>query len=177
MKKLILLLSLLAGAAAPVVAQVCDHVDVKKDAFTGKAIRTGRVIVGNARMRWVVNINQSDGKTTMLWEIAVDGELNQALPTGTKLMLKLDNGKVLDFATIEPTAPVTKAFATTAVALVFSTLNLKFELSKEDLKGLSSGVITDIKLDVPGLTVKYPKLKGGQVNRVADIADCLLYTY
>ena len=177
-KKFLLLFLLTACVANTTFAQDCGGVDEKKDSFTGKTIKSSRTVIGNLMMKWIVNMDQSDGATYMKWSIAMQGEYNQQLAVGTVLMLKLEDGKVLSLKTIEPTTPVTQALnGGSGTINVFSTYNLRFQLSKEELTALSKSSIEDLKIDVPGLSIKNPKIKGRQMGKIQDAAGCLLATF
>ena len=166
---------LLTSSTTASFAQNCKEVKEKKDAFTNKTEKSARIVIGNLMTKWLVEMFQSDGATTMKWGIAMQGEYNQKLEEGTKLLLKLEDGTVLTLNTSEPTTPITQVLSGGAGTVnVFSQYNLKFNLDKETLSALSSSIITDIKVDVPGLPIKNPKIKSSQMEKVMDVSGCFL---
>ena len=175
MKNPFLLSCLLLVLTCNAIAQDCDGVKEKKDPFTNKTEKSARVIIGNLKIKWSVDVNQSDGETSMKWAIAMQGEFNQKFDVGTKLLLKLEDGTVLNLKTSEPSSPVTQAVNGGAGTInVFTTYSLKFVLSKESLTQLARSPIVDLKFDIPGQEIKNPKIKNNQMGKLQSVFTCLL---
>jgi len=159
-------------------AQDCGGVDEKKDAFSGKTVKSARIFVGNLTTKWAVDLEQSEGATYMKWSIAVQGEYNQQLSVGTVLMLKLEDASIITLKTIEPTSPVTKATGGGAGTVnIFTTYILKFSLSRDDLAAMAKSPISDFKIDVAGQMIKNPKIKDKQMKKIMEASACLFSTF
>lgn len=149
MKKILLSLTLLLAFGITAKAQ-CSDVEEKKDPFTNKTTKHARVKVGNLSIKWAVDVDVVDDKTTMKWTIAMQGEFNQRIEPGTNLLLKLADGTVLKLPSMETSSPVTQALNGGAgTVVIFTTYVLKFDMSAESIAQMATSPITDFKIDVP----------------------------
>ncbi len=172
MKKL-LLLSAFIGCTTAAVAQNCKSVDDKKDSFTGKTVRHARLVIGNVRTtRWMVELDQVDGQTSMKWNAVMRGEFNAAFPDGTIMLFKLEDGTVLKLGITEQTTPVSQ-FASGYVSTQYE---LKFNLTKEELTHFAQSPIEAMKVDVPGMSINNPPIKDSQKEPITRACQCLLAT-
>ena len=175
MKSTLFLVALSLVMSSSAIAQNCSELKEKKDPFTNKTEKTAKVTIGNLMTKWSVDINQSDGQTYMKWGIAMQGDFKQVFEQGTQLLLKLEDGSVLQLPTSEPSSPVTKVTDGGAGTVnIFTIYYLKFDLTKETLGKLAKSEITDIKVNVPGQEIKNPKIKSNQMGKLQDIFSCLL---
>lgn len=174
MKKTLYLLTFALILGTNAIAQ-CGDVEEKKDAFTNKSTRHALIKIGNMAIKWGVEVEASEGKTTMKWHIAMQGEFNQKVDVGTNLLLKLADGTVVKLPTAEASSPVTQAYNGGAgTVVIFTTYILKFDVAEETIAQLAKSPITDIKVDVPDQRIKNPKIKESQMEKIQDVFKCLL---
>lgn len=173
MKKILIATSLLL-AVTQATAGDCKGVKERVDPFSNKPEKTAQFTIGGMFTKWTIEMEQKEGAATMRWGIAAQGEFNQKLDVGTKLLLRLEDGTILTLGTIEASTPVTQAVSGGGAVNVFSVYYLKFGLSEETLGALSKSVVTDVKIDVPGLKIKNPTLKGRQMEKIKDVSSCFL---
>ena len=174
MKKLIILLSLAMAFGTKAVAQ-CGDVEEKKDPFSNSTTKHALIKIGNLAIKWGVEVDAADGKTTMKWHIAMQGEFNQKVDAGTNLLLKLADGTVLKLPTTESSSPVTQVYNGGAgTVVIFTTYILKFDIGNETIAQMAKSPITDIKVDVPDQRIKNPKIKENQMEKVQDVFKCLM---
>ncbi|WP_276132184.1 hypothetical protein [Polluticoccus soli] len=174
MKKSLFLFGVSLMLGISTYAQDCPGMKSKKDAFTNKTEKTGRVVLSGSGLKWSVDLSQSEGKSSMKWGIAMNGEANQKIEKGTPLLLKLEDGSVVTIPTSETSSPVTQAASGGAgTVYVYSVYYLNFDLPKETLQKLAKSPITDLKIDVPGQELKSPKVKGKQTGKLQEMFTCL----
>lgn len=153
----------------------CKELKETKDAFSDHAERSAQVIIGNMRIKWSVDVYQSDGRNSMKWGIAMIGEFNQRFEEGTLMLLKLEDGTILKLKTSEASNPVTQAVSGgPGIVNVFTQYVLRFDLDKETLKKLANSPITDIKVDVPDQKIESPKVKDKQMEKLRSLFECML---
>lgn len=175
MKKNLSLLALAILLSTAASAQKCDRVlKEKKDAFSDKTEKTARVVFGSLTTRWLFDFSYIEGNSTVTLGIAMRGEFNQRLETGTKLLLKLEDETILTLETIEPTSPVTQvADGGAGTASIFTQYYLKFGLDDKTINTLSASTITAMKVDVPGQEIKNASIKKKQMEKVREVFGCL----
>ena len=182
MKKILTAAATLLFMSAGAYAQNCKLVKEKKDAFSDKSEKTAQVVTGKVSLmggiKWLWEFHQADGATSIKLSIAMMGEFNQPFEQGTRLLLKLENGKVLTLTTVNNANPVTQALnGGSGTINVFTTYMLSFKPAKEDLTALSQSTITDLKVDIPDRTIVSPKVVKKQMEQIMNVSGCLLATH
>lgn len=79
------------------------------------------------------------------------GELNVAVPKGTELLFKLENGETVKLLTVSQSHPKTRLIANQASASVLTNYTYVFNVNKEELSKLAISKV---------ILVRYPDTKG-----------------
>lgn len=177
----IVILSLFLSVVSLVGYSQCKSVKTSTDKFTKKEQKTASITVGSINMftggtKWLLEFVQEDGQTHLKANIAMKGEYNQIFDEATQMYLLLDNDNVVKVANAVSAKPVTKVISGNGVVHVFTTYTLTFPLSKEDLQGLSSAHMIDLKVEVPDQKIKSPSISSKDGKQVRTISGCLLET-
>ncbi|MBL7704517.1 MAG: hypothetical protein JNM21_03110 [Taibaiella sp.] len=164
-------------------AQDCKEVKQEVDKFTKKETKVGTVNFGKIKMmsfkastKWLLTVKQDAGKTQIQTSIAALGEFNQALDETTYFYFLLDNGEVVKLANAIPAKPVTQAFANGGALTVFTTYLLTLEPTIEEMQKLSSGNVTDVKVEIPNQNIQSPNVDSKDAKKFRSIVSCLLAT-
>lgn len=181
MKKLFIVGCLLLPTA--LMAQDCKQVKQEVDKFSKKETRVGEVTFGRIKMmsmkpstKWLININQEEGKTSIIASIAALGEYNQVLDQNAQFYFLMDNGTVVKLQNKENAKPVTQAVGGNGTVAVFTTYILTLQPTKEELAQLSSGLLTDVKVEVPDQKIQAPEVDGKQAKKFKSIIECMAAT-
>ncbi|HRO43890.1 MAG TPA: hypothetical protein PL009_13720 [Flavipsychrobacter sp.] len=173
MKNLLILIGLMLSIHTASFAQ-CKELKEKKDDFSDKKERTGSVIIGNLFTKWKIDFAQSEDGNFMTWGIAMQGEFNRVFEAGTLMLFKLEDGTMLRLNTMEPTSPVTQAIGGGGSVQIFTTYLLKFQLDDETVRKFALSPIDNFKVEVPGLSIKNPPIKGKQMGNIQDVFQCMV---
>ena len=151
-------------------AQKC-HFDVdKKDYFSGEHVRNVRVRIGNLFYSWWVLLEQKGPKYSMMVQSAATGKIDDIIPKGSKVLFKLDNGKVVEVTLSDDCVPNHDVQNNT----IISTWLTKCDVTKEAMQQLSESPTTLIRMNVGGKDFDSPGASGKEGKKVMESAQCLL---
>ncbi len=181
MKKLFLFGSFSLVLSNISYAQNCKSVKTAIDKFTKKETREGKVTFGKLKMigastKWLIIINQEEGNTLIQTSIASLGEFNQSLDESTFFYFLLENGAVVKLANSVEAKPVTQAFASGGAFTVFTTYLLTLRPDKEKLVMLASGLVTDVKVEIPNQKIQSPNVHNKDAKQFRSIIECMQQT-
>lgn len=182
MKKLIITaLSIACFSLAQ--AQDCKEVKQEVDKFTKKDTKVGTVNFGKIKVvsfksstKWGMIISQESGKTKIQVRIASLGEFNQALDETTYFYFLIDNGEVVKLSNLIPAKPVTQAYSSGTALTVYTTYLLTLEPTIEEMTKLTSGNVTDVKVEIPSQKINSPNVDGKDARKFKSIIACMLAT-
>lgn len=164
------ILAVTAITSTNTFAQKC-HFDVdKKDDFSGEHVRNVRVKVGTFFYAWWVLLEQKGPKYFITVQSATTGKVDNVIPKGSKVLFKLDNGKVVEMIVSDECVP---AFSVQSNTIVTTWLP-KGEVSKEIMKQLSESPTTMIRMNIGGKDFDSPGASGKEGRKMAESAACLL---
>ncbi len=170
--KQITLALLLAIIPAVSFAQNCKFDEDKKDPFTGGRLRTIAHKIGPPSWNWNFSLEQNGGKYFISMRMLRAGKMEDMYPQGRKIMIKLENNKILELTADKDFPP---AYAVNSVdGTIWTNYIPKFEVDKAFITDLSSSPITDVKVTLGSQDIMVPKINGKQTDRIKESAACLL---
>jgi hypothetical protein len=156
-------------------AQKCKFDTEKKDDFTNENVRSSKFKVGDFFYSWWILIEQKGPKYYMTIQSATTGKIDDIIPKGAKVMLKLDNGKIVSYTLSEDCVPNHNVInAGTSNPTITSTWLPKGELSKEDMTALSQAELVVIRMNIGGKDFDSPKPSGKEAKKIMQSAGCFL---
>ena len=156
--------------ASHVQAQKC-HFDVdKKDDFSGEHVRNVRIKVGNMFYAWWVLLEQKGPKYFVTVQSASTGRVENTIPKGSKVLFKLDNGKVVEMVVGEECVPSYSVQSNTIITMWLP----KGEVSKDVMKELSESPMTLIRMKIGDKDFDSPGASGKEGRKMMESAACLL---
>ncbi len=183
MKSILFVISSLCLLSFGANAQDCKGVKSSVDKFSKKETKTSTVTLGKIKFvstsgstKWLLNIKQEEGKTYIETNIATQGEVNQALDESTIFNILMDNGEVIKLSNKGTAKPVTQAYASNGRMNVYTTFLLVIEPTIDQLKSLSTGNITDVKVEIPNLNIKSPEISTKDAKNFYNAIACMLTT-
>lgn len=183
MRSVFLLISSVLMLHMSALAQDCKGVKTVIDKFSKKETKTGTLTLGKIKMvsftgstKWLLTIKQDEGKTYIETSIASAGEVNQALDENTIFNILMDNGEVIKLFNKGTAKPVTQAYASNGRVNVYTTFLLVLEPTIDELKSLSNGSITDVKVEIPNLKIQSPEISSKDANNFKNVISCMLAT-
>ncbi len=163
---------LVAVIPAITFAQKCKFDEDKKDPFTGSNMRVVAHKIGPPSWNWNFSLEQNGGKFFISMRMLRAGKMEDIYPTGRKIMLKLENGKILELTADKDFPP---GYAVNSVdGTIWTNYIPKFEVDKAFITDLSSSAITDVKVTLGSQDIIVPKVGGKQTDRIMESAACLL---
>lgn len=105
------------------------------------------------------------------------GEQNSIIDKGTELIMKLENGTIIDLLTTEKSFPQTKVYASSTYASVSTWYTFTFDnLSKKNVEDLAKNKIIFFRYPHPGGGTKDADVKRGKIyiKRIMKGANCIL---
>lgn len=163
-------------------SQNCKAVKTQIDKFSKKETKNATINVGKINpltggVKWRFEFIQENGNTTYLAHIAMIGEFNQVFGLDTKFYFLLDNDDVITLNNTVPAKPITQVLSGgPGTVNVFTTYVITCNLDKEDLLKLGTGVLTDVKVEVPGQKIKAPIITKKKGQQLQDVVNCLAVT-
>jgi len=174
-KLLAFFLLLTALSSTQAIAQKCKFDIDKKDDFSNEHVRGAKFKVGDFFYSWWILIEQKGTKYYMTVQSATTGKIDDIIPKGSKVMLKLDNGKIKSYILSEDCVPNHNVINTnTANPTITSTWLPKGELSKDDMVALSQSELVVIRMNVGGKDFDSPKPSGKEARKLMQSANCFL---
>jgi len=166
----ICLLTLLVLFAISASAQKC-HFDVdKKDDFTGEHVRNVKVKIGNFFYSWWLLLEQSGGKYAITVQSAATSKIEDVIPKGSKILFKLESGKVLEMIVSNDCVPN----YTVQSGTIVTTWLPKCDVTKETMQQLSESPTNLIRMTIGGKDFTSPDASGKEGKKVMESAQCLL---
>lgn len=174
-KLLVFLLVLTALSTTQVIAQKCKFDIDKKDDFSNEHLRISKFKVGDFFYSWWIQIEQKGSKYYMTVQSASTGNVEDIIPKGAKVMLKLDNGRIISYLLSEDCVPKHNVInANTGNPTITSTWLPKGELSKDDMIALSQSELVVIRMNIGGKDFDSPKPSGKEAKKLMQSANCFL---
>lgn len=170
-KKLYLAALLAIALPMAVQAQKCKFDEDKKDPFGSGNFRKVTHRLGPVSWNWNFALEQNDGKFYISMRMLRAGKMEDIYPEGRKVMLKLQDGKILELAAAENFPP---GYAVSSDGVIWTNYIPKFEVSKELLTSLSASPITDVKVTLGSENILLPKVTEKQTGKIMESAGCLL---
>jgi hypothetical protein len=172
LKSGILALGLLATTATVSFAQKCNFDKDEKDEFTNEKVRAvkHKITCNRAELNWSVLMEQKGANYFMTVENNVYTKIDDVLPKGSKILLKLENGNILSVTTDDDCIPSHKTVQWYIITSWFP----KGKLTKEDVTQLSQSKVTSIRMNIGGKDYNSPSVSGKEGGRIMTSAGCLL---
>lgn len=148
----------------------CKGVKLTTDEFTGAqeaSIVAGASSSGHPVL--VVEFTLVDGVPTAVFPFGASGLHDGDLPADTTILLKLEDGMVLEFA-----APTSAPPVADAVYGVYTTWTVSVPLSEEDLNALKSSRLMVVRTTLPGAGELTWELAFNQRKKSVQAATCFL---
>ena len=155
---------------APVLAQKCKFEVDKKDEFTNQHVRSVRHKIGNMFYSWWLLMEQKGDKYYMTVQSATTGKVDDIIYKGSKILFKLENGKIIELVTDEDCIPSHNVVSTTIITMWLP----KGQLSKDDMTQLSESEITGIRMKVGDKDFDSPDVGGKVARKIKESAVCFL---
>lgn len=152
-------------------AQKCKFDEDKKDPFSGSNHRLVAYKIGPVSWNWKFFLEQNDNKFFISMRMLRGGKMDEIYPVGRKIMLKLQNGKILELTADQDFPP---AYAVSSDGVIWTNYMPKFEVDKDFLTALSESPITDVKVTLGPQNILLPKVTEKQTERIQESATCLL---
>jgi|GEM_PF-4204730 len=172
MKKLFILSFLLVTSLSTthVFAQKCDLDKDEIDPYTKTHVKSSKIVFGNMMKKWIFLMEKSDDKYYVTLNMAEIGEFHNKATTETKLLISLENGKVIEMPVDADVLP--------SVQIVGSNINtqwlIKCDATMEKMKMLAESPIAGMRITMSGKDFNAPDFKSKQSSRVMKTAECLL---
>lgn len=183
MKTFTLLITSVLLSTATVLAQDCKEVKTSIDKFSKKETKEGKFSLGKLKIvsfsgsvKWLLNVKQVEGITAIETHIAVAGDVNQMLDETTVFNILMESGEVVKLKNVGNAKPVTKAVASNGAVNVYTQFMLVLVPTLEELKMLTTGNITDVKIEVPNLDIKSPEISSKDAKNFNQVLSCMLST-
>lgn len=152
--------------------QTCKfHVD-KIDEITNERMRSiQKLRLGNMSSLWWIFLEQKGVKFSAVMHIFRNGKSDEIVAKGSKLFVKLENGKILELVFQEDFIPSYKAGPSTGVT---TTWDVNCGISKEQMQQLSESEIVFIRLKIGTADVDAPEASGKTASKIMEAAQCFL---
>jgi hypothetical protein len=162
----VVLLLLSAGSS---YAQ-CSFDTDKKDDFTGENVRSSRVRIGTLLYSWWLLMEQKGTKYYMTVQSASTGKVDDIIPKGSKILFKLENGKVVEMIVTEDCVPSHSVQSNTIVSMWLP----KGELTKETMQQISESGISLIRMSIGGKDFNSPEPTNKETRKTRELAECMV---
>jgi len=162
---------LMALIPAIAFAQNCKFDEDKKDPFTNGRLRVVAHKIGPVSWNWNFSLEENGGKYFISMRMLRAGKMEDMYPKDRKVMIKLENGKILELTADKDFPP---GYAVSSDGVIWTNYIPKFEVDKAFLTDLSSSPITDIKVTLGSQDIMLPKITGKQTDRIKESAACLV---
>ena len=149
-------------------AQNCNGVEKSKDAFSGEVVKKAEIIIGTLQSRWQINLLQKGAKYYIGVNVVSGGDVRSKIMKGEKLMIKLENEKIIELE-MDRDYPPGVTVSGTSIYTIWTT---NTEVEEKVMRRLGRSPMTDIKATINGADFVLPKIKKGQANSVMDAAAC-----
>lgn len=156
-------------SSLPLHAQKCHFRVDKQDPITNEHVRSILLRVGGLNSQWNINFEQKGPKYSITLHIVKEGKISEIAPAGTKILCKLENGKLVEIPTSQEIIPV----YTNAGGTVQTEWNLVADVSKDMLTQLSASEITLFRVNIGGKDYDHD-LGGKNAGKILEAAGCLL---
>lgn len=174
MKKIIATIALTLVVTAG-FSQKCKYTINKKDALTGKEVKETYYLdvgsnIANGTFYWLHFLKQSDDTYYIFYKFGVYGQVFNVVPKNQEFKLKLANGNIVTFQSLNEVNPVTGGSTN-----IVTDWEMKCSISKEDLLLISTNKPVALS------TLDFSKNKGvsvdfsnNEANYVSKYASCIL---
>jgi hypothetical protein len=121
---------------------------------------------------WQMTLMQKGEKYFIGMRIIQGGDIRYIIKQGEKIMILLENGKIVELEMDKDYLPVANVGAGGITTLWLT----NSEVDRKTMKRLSRSPITDIKVVIQGVDIVMDskKLKDKQVNAIMDAATCII---
>ncbi|RYG39679.1 MAG: hypothetical protein EOO01_29080 [Chitinophagaceae bacterium] len=154
-----------------VQAQKCKFDEDKKDPFGSGNHRLVTHKIGPPSWNWNFSLEQNDGKFYISMRMLRAGKMDEVYPAGRKVMLKLENGTIMELSSSQDFLP---AFVVSNDGIIWTNYIPKFEVSQQVVTDLSASRITDVKVTLGTENILLPKITEKQTEKIKESAGCLL---
>ncbi len=157
------------------LAQKCKFDKETTDKFTNEHIRASKFQVGGAFYRWFILMEQKGDKCFMTYQISVHGKVDDPITKDSKILMKLEDNSIVELVVDQDYNPQQNVENTgTANPFISSMWLPKGELSKDQMKSLSSSTITAIRVKIAGKDLDSPEISAKQAKKLKETAACML---
>ena len=172
MKKIFLFAILFAVSASGnhIYAQKCKFDSDKEDEFTKEHVRSVKHPIGSILFRWWMLMEQKGPKFELTLQVSTTGKMDDVFAKGSKMLFKLENGKVVE---IVADADYMPAFHVESNTIITNWLP-KGVVSEENMKALSESPITAVRVNVANKDVNAPNITGKEADKIQQSATCFL---
>ena len=173
MKKNILLFTVFAVLiAGSTFAQKCKFDYDKTDAFSGE--KEQRIIMKFGLFSPFVFSFYHKGEDCRLEVyITMSGEQNFILRKGSKLDIKLVNGKIFNLESVDDAAPTSYVGGSANSPQIKSNYSISYKISKEQLKEISDAGIQITKTHLQGDSYYDHEMKSKDIEKTKSAASCM----
>lgn len=165
----ILLAVAFVAVVSPEANAQCKYVKESKDAFSGESIKKATNLALGP-WYWTMTLEQKGDKYFIGMKIVQSGDIRYTIGAGEKIMIKLENEKIVELEMSQDYPPVAQVMGTTIVTLWVTNT----EVDRKMMKRLSRSPITDVKVVIQGIDVVLPKVKDRQANAIMNSATCII---
>ena len=159
---------------AVLFAQKCNFEKNEIDGFSKEQMKISpRLKVSNAPF-WLVQMEQKGAKYYFTFTATAQSEIRAVMVKGTKLLVKLDDGTVMEFAADKDIVPAFDVEAGFGKQYVITQWNIRASVTAEQVKQFSNSPISLMRTVIDDKEYNMPSPHDRFTNKVMAMASCML---